>query len=100
MILITRDTQVQIAIKPQDFRKQMDGLIAVVEQHLGKNPRSGALYVFINRARTMVRILGYQENGYWVATKRLSKGKFSGWPNSSGAVCQLTAKRLSGIIRG
>lgn len=100
MIYITRDTQIQLAVKPQDFRKQIDGLAAVVQQHLGKNPKSGALFVFINRARTMVRILSYQENGYWVATKRLTKGKFTGWPSASEPVCELAAKRLSRIIRG
>ena len=100
MIHMICATQIQVAIKPQDFRKQIDGLVAVVQQQLIKDPRSGALFVFINRAHTMVRILSYQENGYWVATKRLTKGRFQHWPRSDDQVCELAAKRLSQIIRG
>ena len=36
---------------PIDFRKQAHGLAALVEQQLGHNPFTGALYAFTNRRR-------------------------------------------------
>ena len=99
MIHLTAKTKIQLAIKPQDFRKQIDGLAAVTQQKLAKDPRSGVLFVFINRSRTMIRILSYQGDGYWIATKRLTKGRFEGWP-TSGTVCEVSAKRLSALIKG
>jgi transposase len=39
-------------------------------------PRSGTLFVFINRNKTMVRSLIYDGTGFWLMTKRLSKGRF------------------------
>lgn len=81
MLHLTQETQILIAIEPIDFRKQIDGLIALCEQTLQFNPRSGQLFAFINRSRTMIRVLCYESGGYWLATKRLSRGRYTQWPN-------------------
>ena len=80
MLHLTADTQILLAAEPVDFRRGIDGLAALCEQQLNQSPRSGCLFVFINRARTMIRALCYEECGYWLATKRLSRGRYSGWP--------------------
>lgn len=100
MIHLTSTSCIHLAVKPQDFRKQIDGLVAVVQQHFEMDPRSGAMYVFINRSKTMVRILCYKGNGYWCATKRLTKGKFRGWPKSKTPMCDMAAKHLCQLIKG
>ncbi len=72
MIHLTASTPILIATEPADFRCGVDGLAARVQHRLGHNPRSGTLYVFRNRARTMVRILVYEVcahepgRGYWL----------------------------------
>lgn len=100
MIHLTSKTQIHLAIEPSDFRKQIDGHVALIKQHLKQDPRSGALYVFINRAKTMIRAISYQDNGYWVATKRLSRGTFRGWPKSNEPVSKSTSKELSIMLKG
>ena len=80
MLYLTAQTKVLLATQPVDFRRQLDGLIALCQQQLKQNPRSGHLFVFINRSRTMIRMLCYEEHGYWLATKRLSKGHYTLWP--------------------
>ena len=101
MLHLTEKTPILLALKPVDFRKQIDGLVALCEQQLEKEPRSGRLFVFINRSKTMIRVLCYEENGYWLATKRLSKGRYKQWPRSSAeAMTQpLAASELKKIIR-
>ncbi len=99
MIHLTEKTDILIATKPVDFRKQIDGLVSLCSQHLQKNPRSGALYVFINRAKTMIRILHHDGSGYWLATKRLSQGRYQGWPNSSSSLSSLAASQLMYLIK-
>ena len=99
MIPITASTPVLVAIKPVDFRRQMDGLIAHCRQSLLVEPMSGGLFVFINRSRTMVRVLIYDGNGFWLMTKRLSKGKFSGWPKSHQAASSLSARTLMRLLQ-
>ena len=71
MLYLTQETKILLAMRPVDFRKQCDGLIALCEQQLSQDPRSGQLFVFINRSRTMIRVLCYEQQGYWLATKRL-----------------------------
>jgi len=56
MIHLTADTHILLSIQPADFRQGIDGLAAVCRSRLASDPRSGALFVFINRSKTMVRL--------------------------------------------
>jgi transposase len=99
MIRLTANTHVFLASAPVDFRKQIDGLVSLCQRHLQHNPRSGALYVFINRAHTMIRILHYDGSGYWLATKRLSQGTYTDWPKVATEVSLLDAARLMPLMK-
>jgi hypothetical protein len=100
MIHLTHNTPILIAIAPADFRKGIDGLAAVCKLQLGQNPRSGTLFVFINRSKTMVRVLVYEKNGFWLMTKRLSTGKYSGWPNVNKPISAMDATHLRQLLNG
>lgn len=100
MIHLTSQTKILIATQPVDFRQGIDGLAAVCKQKLACEPRSGTLFVFINRNKTMVRALIYDKNGFWLMTKRLSKGKFSGWPTGNAPMNALAAKYLRQLLDG
>lgn len=100
MLYLTQETSILLAIEPIDFRSQMDGLIALCQGPLKQNPRSGQLFVFINRAHTMIRVLCYDHNGYWLATKRLSRGRYALWPKGVDDVCRPTlAAELSRLLK-
>lgn len=99
MIPVTPSTPVMIAIEPVDFRRQIDGLVAHCRQVLSANPMSGTFFVFINRAQTMIRVLVYDGSGFWLMTKRLSKGRFAGWPTSKTDLSPLSAKALMQILQ-
>ena len=100
MIHLTSNTQILIATRPADFRQGIDGLAALCQQRLASDPRSGILFVFINRNKTMVRALMYDHKGFWLMTKRLSKGKFSGWPTSNQPITPMMAKHLRQLLNG
>ena len=99
MIRLTANTTVLLATTPVDFRKQIDGLVSLCQRHLQQNPRSGALYVFINRAKTMIRILHHDGSGYWLATKRLSHGKYTDWPTIASDLSAIDASMLMQLIK-
>src|SRR4051794_33125726 len=40
---------------------------------------------------TSIRLLNYDGQGYWLAQKRLSKGRFAWWPESNSAAKRLEA---------
>jgi transposase len=100
MIQLTAQTQILLATQPADFRKGIDGLVALCHQQLQRDPRSGVLFVFINRSKTMVRALSYDGSGFWLMTKRLSKGRFTGWPRNGNALSSLEATRLTRLLQG
>lgn len=62
--------------QPVDMRKQFDGLAVLVQSKLNCRANSGALFVFVNRNRTQLKLLYYQQGGYCLWAKRLEKGTF------------------------
>ena len=83
MIQITPQMRILVAIDAIDFRCGIDGLAAACKQRLADDPFSGALFVFGNRARTAIKILVYDGQGFWLCQKRLSSGCFSFWPKGN-----------------
>jgi transposase len=98
MLQLTPQSRIFLAIEPVDFRKGIDGLAAVCRQALAANPLSGALYVFRNRTGTTLKILGYDGQGFWLCTKRLSQGRFQWWPTAQGASVPLAAREFSILL--
>ena len=91
MIQITAQMRVLVAIEPVDGRKGIDSLARLCQEKLAEDPFSGCVFVFRSRSGTAIRLLSYDGQGYWLAQKRLSKGRFVWWPESEGAAKPLEA---------
>lgn len=66
--------------QPADMRCSFNGLQALTRQGLGQDPQSGALYTFVNRRGTQMRVLYFDRSGFCVWSKRLEAGRFiSDW---------------------
>ena len=99
MIRLTHETPIRLGVAPADFRCGIDGFAARCRTLLGEEPAGGTLYVFINRARTMIRCLAHDGTGHWLMTKRLSRGRFTGWPTTAGAaMTQASARELRALL--
>jgi transposase len=91
MIQITAQMRVLVAIEPVDGRKGIDSLARLCQEKLAEDPFSGCVFVFRSRRGTSIRLLTYDGQGYWLAQKRLSQGKFVWWPESNAATKPLEA---------
>jgi len=80
MIQLTPQMRILLCVEAVDFRKGIDGLSCICRVQLEKDPFSGAVFVFINRRRTAIKLLIYDGQGFWLCQKRLSKGRFKWWP--------------------
>lgn len=98
MIYLTAQTEIMLATTPQDFRNGIDGFVGLCKSHWLRNPRDGVIYGFINKSRTMVRLLVYEGNGYWLMTKRLSKGRYTYWPKHDEPLCPTAARSLRQLL--
>ncbi len=63
-------------LEPTDMRKNFDGLSGLIISALAQNPRSGDVYVFINKRRDRIKLLLWDGDGFWLFYKRLEKGTF------------------------
>ena len=81
MIQITPQMRILVAVEAVDGRKGIDGLSRLCQEKLQTDPFSGCLVFFRSRRGTSIRILVFDGQGFWLAQKRLSKGRFVWWPS-------------------
>ena len=85
MLQITPQMRILVAIEAVDGRKGIDSLVQLCREKLDADPFSGCVFIFRSRRATSIRLLAYDGQGFWLAQKRLSKGRFSWWPTGDGA---------------
>lgn len=62
--------------EPVDLRKSYRSLCAVVEYELKLNKQSGAGYIFVNKQKTLAKVLWWDRTGWCLLLKRLSAGRY------------------------
>ncbi len=82
MIQIAPQMRILVAVDSVDFRRGIDGLAALCTQAFKADPLSGTVFVFRSRSGKALRCLTYDGQGYWLAQKRLSSGRYNSWPLS------------------
>lgn len=100
MIQIAPQMRILVAVEPCDFRKGIDGLGQLCKNVFDENPFSGTVFVFRNKKRTSIKVLVYDGQGFWLAQKRLSNGKFKHWPGGDKMLSDLEAHELHILLRG
>jgi len=84
---------------PADMRKSFDGLAGLVREHMDADVFSGALFVFVNRRRKLVKILCWANDGFALWAKRLERGTFR-LPTTGTGHAELTTAELSMLLEG
>ncbi len=84
MLSFTGGLKVFVALEPCDMRAGANTLAGLVGERLQEEPRSGALFVFTNRRRRLIKVLYWDGTGMWLLTKRLEEGTFF-WPQAAQA---------------
>jgi transposase len=76
MLGLPPSVRIHFATALVDMRKGIDGLRAVVEGALKKDPLDGHLFVFVGKSKDKVKILLWDGNGFVLYMKRLERGRF------------------------
>jgi transposase len=90
--------RILVAIESVDLRKGIDGLAQLCREKLGADPFSGCLFIFRSRRATAIKVLAYDGQGFWLAQKRLSKGKFVWWPSGNESARRLEAHQAQLLL--
>lgn len=77
MLLIPGSVRVLVARDPVDMRKSFEGLANQVQFALEHDPLSGHVYVFLNRRKTLVKLLVWTRGGFTIIYKQLERGRFA-----------------------
>src|SRR5690606_25888416 len=99
---VPAQAKVVIMHESVNFRNGIDGLTSTARRVLEKEPMDGTIFVLRNKRRHMLRLLFYDGGGFWLCTRRLSKGTFCNWPTGDGSqpCSPLLARELQVLIWG
>jgi transposase len=79
MLTLSPAVRIYVATGATDLRRSIDGLSALVRERFDRDPLSGHLFLFRNRRGDRLKILLWDQSGFWVLYKRLAQGTFA-WP--------------------
>ena len=81
------------------MRKSINGLSALVQYEMKKNPFAQGYYVFCSRSRKLLKILYWDRTGFALWYKRLEAERFP-WPKDRESVAAITVDELEGLLSG
>lgn len=92
--------RVYLAQGSTDLRKSIDGLAVIVTECFELDPFSPCLFVFCNRKRDKIKMLQWENNGFWLHYKRLERGVFD-WPSDrEAAALDISTRQLRWLLDG
>jgi transposase len=92
---------VYLCTTPTDMRKGFDTLAALVKDHLGRDPLSGDLFLFLSRGKDRLKALAWEPDGFALYYKRLEEGTYRLPPHAPGTPgVTLKASELAMLLDG
>ena len=99
MMAVTEEVEVWLHREPVDFRRQINGLVLIVEQEMEANPFAKRVYAFTNRRRDRARLLYWDRNGFALWMKRLEKDRFP-WPEDGDETVVVGRREIAWLLDG
>lgn len=99
MFVPSQQARIWLCTTATDMRKSYNGLSALVKNQLGHDPLSEHYFVFVNRRKTMMKVLYFEPSGYCLWSKRLEQGQFQVRASPNGTRC-LSATDLQLLLEG
>lgn len=81
-----------------DLRVGIDGLALLVRNKLDNDPFDNSLYIFCNKKRDKIKILHFEQTGFWIYYKRFEIGKIK-WPLNEIDLC-ITPTDFKWLLQG
>lgn len=76
MFSLGSELRFSLYLEATDMRKSFDGLSGLVTNELKRDPRSGEVFLFVNKRKDRVKLLRYVDRSFVMYYKRLEKGTF------------------------
>jgi len=79
--------------------EQIDGIVYLVADTLEKDPTSGQLFVFRNKFADKLKMLYWDDQGFWLLYKRFEKARFK-FPRIIDGTMALSTQQLQWLLTG
>lgn len=91
----------RIIIRPgtTNMLASKDQLLEIIKSIMKDDPFSGAVFLFCNRNRTILKMIWWDRTEFWVAQKKLEKGRWP-WPDTQEQVRQLNLGQMEMLLKG
>lgn len=99
MIALSGGVKVVVATTPIDFRRGINGLVALVDSALAADPYCGDVFIFRPRRGDRLRLIFWDGSGMVLVTKWLESGRFT-WPAVQGGAIPLTREEFALLLAG
>jgi len=101
MLTLTDQRIYHLYRKETDMRKGFNLLCGIVINELGRQVMAGDAFIFINKPRTHLKLLVYEQGGFTIFYRRLEKGAFE-VPvfDLDAKSMQITCDQLHFILKG
>jgi transposase len=101
LILLGDHRSYHLYRKETDMRKGFNQLCGIITNELGRLITKGDAFIFINKPRTHLKMLVYEQGGFTIFYRRLEKGAFEVPAFDLDArSMQLTSNQLHFILQG
>jgi len=92
--------KIYLACGVTDLRKHINGLSVLAAAKFQMSPFEEGIFVFCNKSRTAIKILEWDDNGFWMYHKKLERGRFN-WPvEEDRKPMELTSKEIQTMLDG
>jgi transposase len=75
-MLSLSNSSVYLHRQPVHMLKSFEGLSAIVQREFPGQLNTGSYFVFLNKNRSMIKVLFWDKDGFIIFYKRLEKGEF------------------------
>ena len=99
MLDFSRIRNYYIACGYTDMRKQIDGLVAVVQLQFGKDLDEESIFLFCGGRADRIKALYWDGTGYVLLYKRLTEKRFQ-WPRNEAELRLLTQQEFRWLMEG
>ncbi len=99
MLALSSNVRYFVCCTPVDIRNGFDGLSGIVRNYLKNDPVSGAVFIFLSKNRTHIKLLYWDGDGFALFHKRLERGRYT-LPIDSTPSKQINRQELLMLLEG
>jgi transposase len=101
MLTLALDLKIYVYTRPTDMRKGINGLSGMVRDQFSADPTDGSLFVFINRRCDRLKMLYFDDGGFWLYYRVLEAGTFETMSaEGDSAVIEMDTTQLAMLLAG